>query len=286
MIGILTVNWHGFDITNELISQVQASEYRDLHLVVVNNSLDEKDKFDQHPIEDERITVIHSPENKGFTGGINTGLKLLLPQKEVTHFIIMNNDVELRPDFLSLLLQKGQRTDRIYSPLIYFRDTNLIYNTGGQVKIWLGGTVNLNNHIPVNKLKKTKPDYFSGCVLFISREVIEKVGFLDEMFGTYYEDVDFCYRAKRLGIELEMLWDITARHFHSYSTKGENVYKIYLLNRNQILFARKHLPPLQRILFIAAAIVRGFIFNLKPKRFKFFARGVREGLALNLHTLN
>lgn len=277
MIGIVTVNWRGFDITRELMEQVKASEFTDLRFIVVNNSSDEKDKFDANPVIDGRITVLHSGENKGFSGGVNLGLQELMQDERITHFIIMNNDVELRPDFITCMLQQAGRKDCIYSPLIYFRDTNLIYNTGGKVHIWLGGTVNLNNHVPDDRLKKVKPDYFSGCVLFIPREVLQKVGLFDETFGTYYEDVDFCYRAKEQGYELEMVWQVTARHYHSYATKGENVYKIYLINRNQILFARKHLKTLPCMVFITTAVVRGFITNLKPKRFKHYWRGVREG---------
>jgi len=279
MIGIITVNWRGYDITCQLIQQVLDNGHQDFRFILVNNSADEVEKFDANPVNDPRIQVIHSKENKGFSGGINMGLKVLLPIPEISHFIIMNNDVELEKDFIEQMLARAPREERIYSPLIYLRDTDLIYNTGGKVHVWLGGTVNQNNHVPVDRIRRIKPDYFTGCILFMHRRVIERVGLLDEDFGTYYEDVDFCTRAKKLGIELEMVWAVRARHFHSYSTKGkDNVIKIYLLNRNQILFAKKHLKPLPRMVFITAAVVRGFLFNLKPKRFPHYWRGVREGL--------
>lgn len=286
MIGIVTVNWRGFEITSELMGQVMASEFADLRLVVVNNSFEEKEKFDANLVNDTRITVFHSEVNKGFSGGVNMGLRELMKDERITHIIIMNNDVELRPDFINRMLQQAKGNNSIYSPLIYFRDTHLIYNTGGKVHLWLGGTVNLNNHVPDYQLKKVKPDYFSGCVLFIPRQVLEKVGLFDETFGTYYEDVDFCYRAKEKGCELEMIWPVTVRHYHSYSTKGENVYKIYLINRNQIIFARKHLKPLPRTVFIVAAVVRGFLMNLKPKRFQHYWRGIQEGFSVRLEGSN
>lgn len=279
MIGIITVNWNGYDVTCDLVNQVLRSSHTDFSFVVVNNSVGEAAKFDLSPVADERVRVIHSAENKGFSGGVNIGLRELLKQADISHFIIMNNDVKLDPGFIDDMLAHATRHDRIYSPLILLRDTNLVYNTGGRVVTWLGGTVNLNNHRPVDALRKTPPHFFSGCILFMHRDVAEKVGLLDEAFGTYYEDVDFCYRAREKGIEIEMIWDVRARHFHSYATKGDNVFKIYLINRNQILFARKHLDPLPRLIFISAAIVRGFFFNLKRKKFKQYIRGIREGLA-------
>lgn len=261
-----------------LIRQVMQSQFTDLQFIVVNNSPGDTEKFEREPIKDERIKIMHSAENKGFSGGVNIGLREMLPDPGISHFLIMNNDVELAPDFLTRMLARAQRTDLIYSPLIYYRDTDLIYNTGGRVKLWLGGTVNLNNHTPASRVRRAEPDYFSGCILFMHRGVLEKTELFDEVFGTYYEDVDFCYRAREQGIGLEQIWEITARHFHSYATKGENTYKIYLLNRNQILFARKHLAGLSRCIFITAAIMRGFLSNLKPKRFRHYRLGVIEGL--------
>ena len=286
MIGIVTVNWKGFDITMTLIKQVMESQYRDLRFIVVNNSAEDVEKFEREPIFDERISIIHSAENKGFSGGVNLGLRQLLPNPQISHFLIMNNDVELTPSFLTDMLEHAPRIDRIYSPLIFFRDTDLIYNTGGKVLIWLGGTINLNNHTPVSQLKKVTPDYFSGCILFMHREVLEKIGVFNEIFGTYYEDVDFCYRARENDIDMEMIWEIRARHFHSYATKGENTFKIYLLNRNQIIFARMHLHGLSRIVFISAAVVRGFLSNLKPKRFQHYWRGVKDGFSVSLEERN
>jgi len=109
------------------------------------------------------------------------------------------------------------------------------------------------------------------------RNVIEKVGLFDENFGSYVEDVDYCYRARAIGINIELLWNVHARHFHSHSTLGNKNYKVYLLNRNQIIFAKKHLAPIQRYTFITAAIIRGFIGNLIHGNLDIFFQGVKDG---------
>ena len=116
MIGIITVNWRGYDITCQLIQQVLQNGHQDFRFIIVNNSADEVEKFDASPAADPRIQVIHSKENKGFSGGVNMALKELLPVAEITHFIIMNNDVELEADFIEQMLAKAPGDDRIYSP--------------------------------------------------------------------------------------------------------------------------------------------------------------------------
>jgi GT2 family glycosyltransferase len=279
MIGIVTVNWNGYEVTHNLVKQILENTYQDFRLIVVNNSPDDKSKFDQDPyFTDHRIEMIHSPINAGYSGGLNLGMKTLLLSPQISHFLLLNNDVVIEKEFIDQLLCLGKDENKIYAPLILYQDTDLVQNTGGNIYIWLGGGMNLNKNVPVTKIHKSQPDFLSGCILFMRREIIEKVGLFDEVFGSYFEDTDYCFRAKAIGIDLEILWGIQARHFHSYSTQGNKNYKVYLLNRNQIIFAKKHLSPIPRIVFITAAIVRGFLFNLFSNRFSNYLKGVKEGL--------
>jgi len=279
MIGIVTVNWNGYEVTRNLVSQIIENDFQDFKMVIVNNSPDEADKFHgQALFKDPRIQVVHSPENIGYSGGLNLGLKALLPIPEVSHFLLLNNDIEIEKGFIRQLQIEGEDQSKIYSPLILFQNTELVQNTGGTIHIWLGGGLNVNKNVPITEIRKTQPEYLGGCILFMHRDVIETVGLFDESFGSYCEDVDYCLRSKAQGFTLEVLWDITARHFHSYSTLGNNAYKIFLLNRNQILLARKHFPPLKRAIFIAAAIIRGGIQSFFHRQFQAYFRGIAEGL--------
>lgn len=279
MLGIVTVNWNGYEVTSKLVRQVVEFCPAPFHLAVINNSPDEQPRFDADPLyRSPGIRLIHSSTNTGYAGGLNLGIQHLLPIEEITEFLLMNNDVELPEDFFRQLFDKGTSEDTIYAPLILLRDTDLVQNTGGKLVIWLGGTININKNVPLKNIRRQQPDFLSGCVLFLRRSVIKKIGLFDETFGSYYEDVDYCLRAASAGIRLEILWDVPVRHFHSHSTKGNSSYKIYLLNRNQILFARKSLPGIKRELFITAAIFRGFAQNLLSRNLDPFFRGVKEGL--------
>jgi GT2 family glycosyltransferase len=279
MIGIVTVNWNGYEVTHNLVAQVLENTCQYFRLVVVNNSPDQIVKFDQDPIfKDQRIEIIHSQKNAGYSGGLNLGIQALLLIPEISHFLLMNNDVVIEKDFIDQLISQGNEGNKIYAPLILYQDTELVQNTGGNIYIWLGGGMNLNKNVPLAKVRKSQPDFLSGCILFMNRNIVETVGLFDEVFGSYFEDVDFCFRARAIGINIEILWNVTARHFHSYSTKGNKSYKIYLLNRNQIIFAKKHLPTISRLIFITAAIVRGFLFNLFSRHLDVYFKGVKEGL--------
>lgn len=281
MIGIVIVNWRGYEVTINLISQILGSSYQDFKLIVVNNSPEEKNRFEQtQMIHDPRIVMLHPNTNIGYSGGLNTGLNVLMTHTDVDKFLLLNNDIEIDKEFIGYMLREGKENNKIYAPLIMDQNTDLVQNSGGNILIWMGGSINLNKNVPLAKVHKKQPDFLSGCILFMHRNVIEKVGLFDETYGSYYEDVDYCYRSKKLGIQLEILWDISVRHFHSYSTIGNSNYKIYLLNRNQIIFAKKNLPPLKREFFIIAAVARGWIQCFYQGKFKAYFRGIGEGLLL------
>jgi GT2 family glycosyltransferase len=279
MIGIVTVNWKGYEITSQLAAQMLESDVQDFRLVIVNNSPEDVEKFSHcAPCGDARIQLIHSPTNVGYAGGLNLGIRALLPLPEISHFLLINNDVQIEKNFLARLLAEGQDPQKIYAPLLLYHDTGLVQNTGGNLYVWLGGALNMNKNVPRNKIAKKQPGFLSGCALFMHRQVIERVGLFDEAFGSYCEDVDYCIRSTAQNIGIEVLWEVSARHYQSFSTRGNPGYKVYLLNRNQILLARKHLPPLQRIIFICAAIARGAVQSLLSRQFRAYLRGVKEGL--------
>ena len=278
MIGIVTVNWNAYKMTLNFIDQVLLSDLQEFRLVIVNNSPQENTLFDlDETIRDPRIEIIHTGENVGYSGGLNRGIQWLIRDPGVDHLLLTNNDVEFDKAFLRQLTTAGAKADSIYAPVILYQDTDLIQSTGGRVIKGLGTAMNLNKNVPIEKVRVIEPDFLTGCMLYMSRRVVEKVGLFDQRYGSYWEDVDYSYRAKREGIRLEVLWGLTAHHFHSYSSKGYPELKTFLLNRNQIIFAMKHLSPAPRTLFIIAAILRGFVESLLKGQVIAFFRGIRDG---------
>ena len=77
----------------------------------------------------------------------------------------------------------------------------------------------------------------------VKREVIEKVGLLDEKYFAYFEEVDFCYRVKKAGYKILYIPQSKLYHKVSSTTKKYfngliNYYKF----RNRLYFLKKHLP--------------------------------------------
>ena len=86
-------------------------------------------------------------------------------------------------------------------------------------------------------------DYQTGCALLIRREAIEKIGLLDESYLAYFEDVDFCLRAKKSGFKVVCVQKTKIWHKVSRTTGGGlTPKKAYLKAKNGVKFFRKYSP--------------------------------------------
>ena len=88
-------------------------------------------------------------------------------------------------------------------------------------------------------------DYVTGCALLIKKEVVDEIGWLDEDFFMYYEDIDWNLRAKEAGYKIVVAQNARIWHKVSSSTAKEGEpWMHYYHIRNALLLTKKHAPPL------------------------------------------
>jgi len=174
-------------------------------------------------------TPIFSQRNLGFAGGVNVGIKEAL-KNGAEAVLLLNQDTKVKKDFLFPLLEN--QAD-IVGPVIKFkRKGKWIYDFGGRINWWLGRNKHWEIQNPKAKIQNkfkiqnsktdknhlgrwqaerseamTPPgwreiDYISGCAMMIRRGVFEKIGLFDERYFLYFEDADFCLRAKKAGFKI------------------------------------------------------------------------------------
>ncbi len=196
------------------------------------------------------IVIINNPENKGYAGAVNVGIKKAI-EFGFSEFIIMNNDVVLKSDSISnLLLNLPNDKKVIASPrILYFNDKSKIWYNGGVVDLFQleGKHKNIDkeiNRVKVNDISKVS--FVSGCFLYFSKETFEIIGGFDEDFFLYYEDLDFSIKAIRKGIDLYLIPQSEIFHNVSSSTKsGNKILKFsnniyYYRIRNKIIIIKHY----------------------------------------------
>ncbi|OGK17354.1 hypothetical protein A2774_04105 [Candidatus Roizmanbacteria bacterium RIFCSPHIGHO2_01_FULL_39_12c] len=179
--------------------------------------------------------IDNSKENKGYAGGANSAIE----QAKIDNcelLIVINPDISFKKLKSKDLLAGGKHFD-IWG--LAMRQRGKIYY-GGSLDPWrlTGGLI---DERPSKRFVKT--DWISGSLLIIKKKVTDKVGLFDEEYFMYYEDVDFCLRARksgfRTGVDSGKVYD----HFEWFSSNPE---KEKLLNTARWKFFRKYANFRQR----------------------------------------
>jgi GT2 family glycosyltransferase/glycosyltransferase involved in cell wall biosynthesis len=170
------------------------------------------------------IEVIAGEQNAGFAANVNRGLRAAEGEDDV---VVLNSDVEARPGWLACLQYAASQEEDVG-----IVGAQLLYPDG---RIQFGGTVR-NRDAPewFDHRYRFKPEGWgpacqagpalavTGACMYVRREVIERVGLLDEHYPMAYEDVDWCLRAWQAGFRV--LYFPAARLVHHESvTRGTDV---------------------------------------------------------------
>lgn len=227
---IIILNWNGKEDTLSCLKSLDKVNYPSFSIILVDNAssdgtVDSVKELYPH------LKIISNEENLRFAGGNNVGIEYAIAEKEADekkpadYILLLNNDTEVSPNFLSELVRVAESEERIgiAGPKIYYHsDRSRIWYAGGKVEFWKGWV----SHIGIREMDRGQYDgvrktgYVTGCCMLIKRQVIEKVGKLDESYFIYGEDADLCLRAKGEGYALAFAPSSVIWHKVSASSGG------------------------------------------------------------------
>jgi GT2 family glycosyltransferase len=242
----------------------------------------------------EKIKFIFNKENLGFSGGNNVGISYALEKINADAVLLINNDAYLEKNTLNELLNFlfSDPNIGIVGPTIcYYGNKDKIWHGGGFFKILKMGIINVGKNKSFDEISKMQPievDFISLCVALIKKEVFEKIGFLDQNFFLYYDDTDFCYRAKKAGFKLIYIPHLRAYHdIDEIYISRATPMRLYYLARSYFIFVKKHFNIIlvfySLILFIFLYTPFRIIQMIKGKQpilkgLLFHFKGARDGL--------
>jgi GT2 family glycosyltransferase len=298
-LGIVVLNWNGKDVTPRCLDSIfHSSSAPDAVVVVDNASADGSVELirTRYP----QVVLFENDRNLGFAEGCNIGIRHLL-DRDFDLVLLLNNDAEVDPGCLHALKQAAES----YPAAAY---TATIYEHGNRRKVWYGGgtisrlTLEARHIIqPADDSTSPRPtEFITGCCLMFRSEALERIGLLDTNFFAYYEDLDWCLRAKALGSRLLYVPNAAVYHevSHSFRRTGSNKdlasrfswaqkrpVVLYLTYRNRLLLARKQARSFTHFLFLAfrclmrATLHAGILFAIgQRQRANAAASGALDGL--------
>ncbi len=234
-------------------------------------------------------TLVKSPANIGFGGGMNLGIAAAAELGADT-FLMLNPDARLgRGAFDTLVEAVASEPLSLISPVIERPDGSTWF-AGGALDLHRGRTISR----PADPGSETESPWLSGACMMTGVETWEVLGGFDEDYFLYWEDVDLSVRAERLGIRLAVVTEAVAVHdeggTQEKNSNADFSWDYYYYNiRNRLLFASKVLGPKYRRRWILTApresyriLLRGggkrkFLRPLAPLACG--TRGLRDGLA-------
>lgn len=185
--------------------------------------------------------VDNSFKNRGFARAVNLGIENILFKKP-NKLLLINPDVEIEAESFKEFLS-GDSAD-ITAPIIAFkRKGRTIYDLGGKVNLILGRAKHIEMFRDSGQARTMKDiDYVSGACMLVRREVFEKIGLFDERFFMYFEDVDFCLRAKGAGFTVDVDSNVLVTHDLAEHRYSGNVFKKTQAIRSNASFIKKWTP--------------------------------------------
>ena len=221
-ISILTFNqWASTLRLFESLFKNTLNEYR-VVTVFDNNSTDET-RTELNKYSDE-VNIIHNKENIGFGPGHN----LVIRKSHADYIVIMNNDIEVPKNWLNDLITVAESDKQIglVSPI----------NRTGRRLILGGKLTEGGNGKHVHKGEGIELDWLQASCLLVKKEVFDRIGLFDEQFEMgYYEDVDFCLRAKEAGFKLVCAENVIIEHYEGVTSKPFGLKKYQEINREKFV---------------------------------------------------
>lgn len=281
----IILNWRQPDLTIECVKTLKESTYQPLEIVVIDNGSND-DSVTVLRRSLTNTTILSLSENVGFARGANYGLRWA-KKRNYKWVFLLNNDAFVTPTTLEQLIEATAEDIGLLSPKIFYKDN--------PERIWFAGA---KQHPQLLEMRETGQgkqdgplwqttkdvDYLVGTGLLINLTAVSKVGFFDETYFMYYEDLDWSIRLRKAGVRLRFVADAYLYHQVSFSSGGQSSpSQMYHQAKSSIIFFTQHAKqgnPFLIFLFRSGSVVRKIISLLWQNNLPTllsYLRGLRDG---------
>lgn len=248
MVSIITVNYNGWKDTCELIASLKQFETYPYEIIVVDNASSGDDVLQIHK-EFPEVLVIESDKNLGFAGGNNLGYK----HAHGNYLFFLNNDTVVKKPVLEPLVNKLKDAAvggvspmiRGFYPPYEVQYCGLFKMTPVTLRHPIAASDVIHSD---NSLLGREVEVMHGAAMMLRREVIEEIGVMSEAYFLFYEEYDWSYRL--LQRHYKVWYEPASLIYHK---EGQSIGRItplreYYLTRGRVLFARRNLEGLYKML--------------------------------------
>jgi GT2 family glycosyltransferase len=248
-VGVVVVNWNGGAETLACLRSLVTAAPPPARIVVVDNasrdgSVEALERWRAGPGAACPVSILASATNRGFAGGNNVGVAHLAADRAIQHFLLLNNDATVAPDFFAQLADALKQAPG--AAII----GSTIYTAGPEREVWYAGghfvalrALVVHRHSVPPTARPIATEFVTGCAMVVSRSGWERLGPLPECYFMYLEDAEYCARAR--AAHLPVLYAPGAVAYHvvgsSIARAVRHPQVEYWKARNRALFVRRNL---------------------------------------------
>lgn len=240
-VSVIIPNWNGKHLLKACLRSLREQSYKDFEVLVVDNgSTDHSSQYIKKNFPEVKVVELRG--NGGFAHGANMGIKICTGN----YMVLVNNDTKLDRNCLEFLAKAADahpEVGMVAAKMLNLYNPKIIDSAGSYID-----SVGHVNNIGLGEKDGTKFKK-SGYVFLVTgggglfkREVFEKIGFLDEAYFAYYEDVDLCFRAQLAGFKGWYEPNAVIYHIHKASFSKNPQLLEYLHFRNMTQTIIKDFP--------------------------------------------
>lgn len=233
--SIIILTYNNLEYTKQCLESIRKYTDRDTYelIIIDNNSVDDTKEW---LLKQDDIRVIINKENLGFPRGCNQGIEIAKGE----NILLLNNDVIVTENWLSNMVNSLYSEDRIgavgpvTNSAAYYTAIPVEYSNLDEMHNFAQDFNKSDSEKWEERLK------LIGYCMLIKRDVVDKIGLLDERFTPgNFEDDDYSVRIRQAGYKLLLCKDTFIHHYGSVSWK-ENISGYgELLSENEKKFMEK-----------------------------------------------
>ncbi|MBI5114896.1 glycosyltransferase family 2 protein [Candidatus Poribacteria bacterium] len=248
-IGIIT--WNSRKLLTQLLDSIRTNGGSVQREIIVVDNYSEDGTIEELERNYPDVTLIRNSRNEGVTKARNT----ILRKARGKYILSLDVDTLVLPGAIPALVaaMDAHPEAAVGGPKLVYRDNRLQLSCRpfpSPLHILIEGTF-IRDYFPNSRYvtdysmnrwdhaELREVDWMYGAALIIRKSATDEIGLFDEGFFYLYEDIDYCYRARKLGKKVIYIPQATIVHFLERERKSVLHRKITIHIRSILRYLRK-----------------------------------------------
>jgi len=235
---LIVLAWNRWDLTKRCLDTLRQTDLTGAEVLVVDNG--SEDETPEALKMYGWLRVLRNPANLGFVRGNNAGIAVADPDSDI---VLLNNDMEFeQKDWLQRLRDCAHSVPGagVVGCRLRLPDQRLLH-AGTFIlpdSMWGQQIGALQKDVGQFTFTREVEGIVFACA-YIRREVLAKIGGLSEDYQSYFEDTDYCLRARQAGFKVLVCGDVTLVHREHGSTEADDGRFMSLFQASREKFRKK-----------------------------------------------